>query len=75
MSVLKKIPDVKKKLQDELESVSDQLNKLKEKLDELLQEKVLLDEKSTTLSNEIRNCRWVVNYEGFGHYFFHKIDF
>ena len=75
MSVLKKILEVKKKLQDELESVSDQLNKLKEKLDELLQEKVLLDEKSTTLSNKIRNCRWVVNYEGFGHYFFHKIDF
>ena len=57
MSVLKNILDVKKKLQNELESVSNQLHKLKENLDELLQEKVLLDEKSTTLSNEIHNCR------------------
>ena len=57
MSVLKNVLDEKKKLQDELESVSDQLHKLKEKLDELLQEKILLDEKSTSLSNEIKNCR------------------
>ena len=57
MSVLKNILDVKKKLQNELESVSNQLHKLKENLDELLQEKVLLDEKSTSLSNETHSCR------------------
>lgn len=49
--------DVKEKLHEELESVSEQLHKLKENLDELLQEKILLDEESTFLSNEIKDCR------------------
>ena len=49
--------DVKKKLHEELESVSEQLHKLKENLDELLQEKILLDEESTSLSSEIKDCR------------------
>lgn len=50
-------------MQEELESVSGQLHKLKEKLDELLQAKVLLDEESTSLSNEIQDSRSNKNSE------------
>ena len=57
MSAFINLIDEKKKLQVELDLINEQLFKFKENLDELLQEKDSLDKVSTSLSNEIQNCR------------------